>query len=444
MRKIVALILVCAITLCGCSNGDVSSSVDINKTIEEENSQDIGISNETTEIESVEADTSASIEDEMLYTVPDDEEGDDSDYEYEPSFTGLDDEALLSYLEDDIYSELVEKLDNDKYYVENVEAVYVSKEYLEEVSYNSQSNIFFGYTLEDIQNVYGDTKFVFTLGDDGDTAVEPFEDYDDTYDQIIKNVAIGTGVILICVTVSVVTAGAGAPAVSLIFAASAKTGTVMALSGSVFSGVAEGVVTGMETKDMNKALKAAALSASESYKWGAITGTITGGASESMKYAKAMKALKGMELNLTTQEAAAIQMETGFPADVISQFHSMDEYQVFKDASLKAMSVNGETALVRKDFDMTIKDSLGRNNLERMKQGLSPFGVDAEGNVFKYELHHIGQESDATLAILTTAEHDNAALHGFKAISEINRPGFDGVRRNFWKTMAKMIEGGAI
>lgn len=59
---------------------------------------------------------------------------------------------------------------------------------------------------------------------------------------MLKNVAIGTGVILVCVTVSAVTAGAGAPAISLIFAASAKTGTIMALSSAGFGGFTAGVV----------------------------------------------------------------------------------------------------------------------------------------------------------------------------------------------------------
>ena len=55
---------------------------------------------------------------------------------------------------------------------------------------------------------------MFTLGDDGDTIVTAFEAYDDTYEKVIKNVAIGTGVILICVTVSIVSEGFGVPAVS--------------------------------------------------------------------------------------------------------------------------------------------------------------------------------------------------------------------------------------
>lgn len=168
--------------------------------------------------------------------VGDDEEPDDSDYEYEPEFSSLNDEALTDYVEDAIYEELVSTLDSDKYYVENVSAVYISQEYIDELTHNSKSNIYFGYTLEDIDAQFQGTRYVFTLGEDGDTVVRPFEAYDDTYEQIIKNVAIGTGVILVCVTVSVVTAGVGAPAVSLIFATAAKTGTIMALSSGAIGG----------------------------------------------------------------------------------------------------------------------------------------------------------------------------------------------------------------
>ena len=339
---------------------------------------------------------------------------------------------------------MVSTLDSDKYYVENVSAVYVSQEYIDELTYNSKSNVYFGYTLEEIDAQFQGTRYVFTLGEDGDTIVQPFEEYDNTYEQIIKNVAIGTGVILVCVTVSVITTGTGAPAVSLIFATAAKTGTIMALSSATLGGVSAGIVTGIETGDMSQALKAAELAASDGYKWGAITGAITGGAGESIKYANAMKALRGAPLNITTQEAAAIQMQTGYPAEVISQFHSVEEFKVFQEAGLKAQMINGKLALVRKDIDLyNIVDEIGRNNLARMQNGLSPIGIDDAGNVFKYELHHIGQESDATLAILTTNEHDIPVLHGFKDVSEIDRKSFDVVRKHFWKTMAEYLTEGA-
>lgn len=435
MKKMIAILLSGVLLLTGCAS-NVQTEPSTNTISSEKNADTESTVNDSTEEK----------DDGLIHVVVgEDESADDSEYVYEPEFSSLNDSQLQSYVEDALYSELVSALDSDKYYVENVSAVYVSQEYIDELTYNSKSNVYFGYTLEEIDAQFQGTRYVFTLGEDGDTVVQPFEEYDDTYEQIIKNVAIGTGVILVCVTVSVVTTGAGAPAVSLIFATAAKTGTIMALSSATLGGVSAGVVTGIETGDMSQAVKAAELAASDGYKWGAITGVITGGVGESVNYANAMKALKGVPLNITTQEAAAIQMQTGYPAEIISQFHSMEEFKVFQDAGLKAQMINGELALVRKDIDLyNIVDEMGRNNLTRMQKGLSPIGIDDAGNVFKYELHHIGQEADATLAILTTAEHDNAVLHGFKAVSEIDREAFDVVRKHFWKTMAKFLTEGAV
>lgn len=433
MKKLIAILLSGVLLLTGCAN-----NVQIEPTTSNTSSA------QKADTESTANDLTEEKDGLIHVIVEDDESADDSEYVYEPEFSSLNDSQLQAYVEDALYSELVSTLDSDKYYVENVSAVYVSQEYIDELTYNSKSNVYFGYTLEEIDAQFQGTRYVFTLGEDGDTIVQPFEEYDNTYEQIIKNVAIGTGVILVCVTVSVITTGAGAPAVSLIFATAAKTGTIMALSSATLGGVSAGIVTGIETGDMSQALKAAELAASDGYKWGAITGAITGGAGESIKYANAMKALRGAPLNITIQEAAAIQMQTGYPTEVISQFHSVEEFKVFQEAGLKAQMINGKLALVRKDIDLyNIVDEMGRNNLARMQEGLSPIGIDDAGNVFKYELHHIGQESDATLAILTTNEHDIPVLHGFKDVSEIDRKSFDVVRKHFWKTMAEYLTEGA-
>ena len=430
MKRLLSLILAGAIALNGCvyktdhkpehSNITVSK-LDIKNL--ESYYTDEGVSKEN---------SVSSVNNEMI--INSEKHEDDSSFQYKPEFENLDDTDLLRYIEDDVYAELVSALDSDQYFVENVRTAYISKEYLEEVSYNSKSNIFFGYTLQDLDNAYGDRKYVFTLEDNGETIVKPFEDYDDTYDRVIKNVAIGTGVILVCVTVSFVTAGAGAPATSMIFAASAKTGTVMALSTGGLGGIAAGIITNIQTGDMDQAIKAAALEGSEGFKWGAIAGMFSGGASEFM-------ALKGATLNgLTMNEAAAIQKETGYPLDVIRQFHTKEEYEVFRTANLKAHMVNGKTALIRNDIELLRVDEAGRTNLQRMKLGNAP--LDINGNT--YELHHIGQRSDASLAILTRYEHDNAVLHGFKAISEIDRTLFISQRKKFWITMADILESGVI
>lgn len=213
--------------------------------------------------------------------------------ESELSFMGLNDPKLLQYVEDTVYSELVGTFASEDYIIENVHAIYISKEYLEEVAYNSQANIFFGYTLAELDEQFQGTRYVFTLDENGETTVVPFEDYDDTYDKVIRNVAIGTGVILLCVTVSVATGGAGLVPVSMVFAASAKTATIMALSSGAIAGVSAGIVEGVRTKDFDAALKAAALGGSEGFMWGAISGAIIGGATELSAIHRASKAVEG-------------------------------------------------------------------------------------------------------------------------------------------------------
>lgn len=349
-------------------------------------------------------------------------------YKYEPDFDSLDNEDLLRYVRDDVYSNVVESIP-DGYYVDNVDTAYISQEYLDELEYNSKSNVFFGYSLKDIESVYKDQKYVFTLSDTGETIVQPFESYDETFEKVAKNVAVGTGVILVCVTVSATTIGTGAPAISMIFAASAKTGTIMALSGGAISATATGIVTGVQTGDVERSLKAAAVSGSEGFKMGAITGVVQGGASEAI-------ALKGMTLNgLSMNEAAMIQKESKYPNNVIKQIHNMDEYNALKSADLKATMVNGKTVLIKDNIDLNLVDEMGRTNLERMSKGLSP--LDSSGH--SYELHHIGQNNDATLAVLTREEHDSKFLHGFKEISEIDRKAFKKQRKQFWMTMAAML-----
>lgn len=182
-------------------------------------------------------------------------------------FRDISNPKLLDYVEENVYASLLNQIDNRKYFVENVEAVYISQEYIDELAYNSQENIYFGYTLSELANQFQGKKFVFSV-DDGKTVVNEFQEYDDTYDQIIKNVTVGTGVILICVTVSAVSGGVGAAAVSSVFAVAAKSGTVCALSSGVIGGAASGTIAYMETGDVNESLKSAALEGSKEFKWG--------------------------------------------------------------------------------------------------------------------------------------------------------------------------------
>ena len=356
--------------------------------------------------------------------------------ESQPDFRGLNDPALLPFIEDTLYAQLVGTLNSEDYFVENVSAVYISQEYLEELAYNSQANVFFGFTLAELEAQFQGEKYIFTLGDDGKTAVEPWTDYVDPYEQVIGNVAVGTGVILVCVTVSAVTGGA--PACSMIFAVAAKTGALGAVSGGVLGGVSAGIVTGIQTGDMDAALQAAVVAGSDGFKWGAITGAISGGAGEAV-------ALKGATINgLTMNQAAMIQKQSGYPLDVIKGFASMEQYDICRNAGLSPQMVNGKTALVR-SVDPDFVDELGRTNLQRMQQGLAALDP-ATGQA--YQLHHIGQNPNSTLAILTEAEHmqggNNLIWHELEGASRIDRVAFKTQRESFWKSFAEICLSGGV
>ena len=354
----------------------------------------------------------------------------------EPQYSALDDTGLLSHVEDLVYRDTVVSLNSEEFFVENVSAIYISKEYLEEVAFNSQSNIYFGYTLAELDEMFQGTKYIFTLGDNGATAVQELQAIEDvSTETMLKNVAIGTGVILVCVTVSVVSAGAGAPAVSMIFAASATTAKTFAISSAAFGGISAGVVRGIQTGDFNEAMEAAAMNATEGFKWGAISGAVIGGGSEAFLLKAATKS--GLKMN----EAALIQMESKLPIEVISQFHSKKEYLVYKEAGLKAVMVNGRTALVQNidlNYVSQLPDGTEVTNLVRMQKGYAPIDP-ATGKA--YQLHHIGQKTDGTLAVLTEDQHqgNSAILNISGKDSEIIRSEFATTRKEFWEYLGKSV-----
>lgn len=353
-----------------------------------------------------------------------------------PEFRRMGDAALLPYLESSLYEQLVSDLDSSDYFVENVQAVYISQEYLDELAFNSQENVYFGYTLSELNAQFQGEKYIFTLGENNETVAVPWTDYDDAYDRMIRNVAIGTGVILVCVTVSVVSAGVGAPAVSMIFAMAAKDGAVGGLLGAASSGVPVFIATAVRTGDMQQAAREAALAGSEGFKWGAIGGSISGGAKEAI-------GLKGATLNgLSMNEAAQIQRESGYPLDVIKGFRTMEQYEVCQKAGLIPKMVDGKMALIRQ-IDLDFVDEKGYTNLERMQKGWAALDP-ATGKA--YELHHIGQKQNSTLAILTKAEHmqngNNKIWHILGKDSEVNHGLFTEQREAFWKDMANLLTQG--
>ena len=434
MKKAIALILCATMILSGCSSAS-SDNTQANKS--EDLQVESSISEEATAAESEDSEEKIEVTENPAPAASTETM---ELKETAPSFSGMDDPELLSYVENNVYANLVQTLDSDEYFVENVEAVYISQEYIDELTYNSQSNVYFGYTLEELNRQFQGDRYVFTLGDNGETTVKKMETvYDDSTERIIKNVAVGGGVILLCVTVSVVTAGAGAPAVSMIFAAAAKTGTTFALSSAAIGGAAATITTGYQTHDPEAAFKAGLLASSEGFKWGAISGAVIGGGSEAI-------ALHGATLNgLTMNEAAAIQKESGYPLDVIKQFKSVDEYNIYKNAGLKVSQVGNKSALIRNidlNYKTTFPNGETMTNLEAMTKGYAPRYIDASsGKELAYQLHHVNQNPNGTLAILTEAEHqgNSAILNIFGKESEIDRQAFNVIRKQFWMDFAKMV-----
>ena len=340
-------------------------------------------------------------------------------------------------LETEIANQLAEELGTDDYTVE-VTAYYVSKEYLEDIAFRNRQTNWFGYYLADVDIEMEGKKWVFTTID-GETAVQVFEEYDDTYDIALRNIAIGTGVIVVCVTVSVVTGGLGLPAASAIFAVSAKTAAIYGVSSGAISGVVSGVVTAVQTDgDMDAALKAAAKVGSSSFMWGTVTGAAIGGVSEAVAIHSATAS--GLSMN----EAALLQKQTGWSYETISQIKSAEEAALYQQAGLKEAIIGGRTVLVR-DLDLAYKSSLPDGsivtNLERMQMGYAP--LDPETGI-AYQLHHVNQNPNGILAILKNSEHQPYA-------SVLNTQGQQGVhsilsnnawahqRKDIWMAVAQYV-----
>lgn len=265
MRKIIAAICICMMAFTGCTYGITNESNEGNTEY---------IYNSTEDLTELETDAE----------IVNDDIDDYSEYlpTTEPDFSeiNLSDGRLTEYLEDSLMAGLEEDFGDDNFIIKEIEMKYISKEYIDEIEFNSNNNVWFGYNISELEEKFKDTPYVFSLSDDGETIVKPLEGYDDTYEKVLKNVAIGTGVILICVTVSAVTAAVGAEPISVVFAASAKSATTMALSNGAISAIITGIVKGVSSDDVDETIAAAALAGSEAFKWGAISGAILGGVSE--------------------------------------------------------------------------------------------------------------------------------------------------------------------
>ena len=112
---------------------------------------------------------------------------------------------------------------------------------------------------------------------DGDKIYQMVGDKFDA-NSFVENYAIGTGVIVICVIITVATAGSTTPFAC--FIAGAADGSIsFALKGAAFGAAMKAVSTAITTGDLEESVYGALEGSADGYKWGAIYGAITGGLS---------------------------------------------------------------------------------------------------------------------------------------------------------------------
>lgn len=292
------------------------------------------------------------------------------------SFKSMADPNLLEYVENDIYAKLEEQFSSDDYEIVNVNATYVSKEYIEELNYNTKKNIYFGYSLDEIEQQLDGKKYIFTLTDEGTTGIKIIEDKEDHYNEIVRNVAIGTGIILVCVTIAIVTYGAGsgasaagtATAINVFFVAAAKEAAKCALIGAAVSGVTSSAINYYQTGDYQEAISEGIYGASSGYMWGALFGAVSGGVGSLAKMPKWMKTKGG---HPTWQESEKdIAESLGAEAQV--SFLDGKEVSMWEPGATRpdAVIVNADktiTAVEIKNYNLADKANLSmlRNELKR-------------------------------------------------------------------------------
>lgn len=124
----------------------------------------------------------------------------------------MSDADFVKKLEDSVYQLIVKDLDENgnrkDLQVQDVKAVYLSKEYLEQYTYNTKETKFFGTTLGELEKKFDKQKYVFDIDENGKTTCHAVGDFDNTFDEVTQAALLGSGVILISVTIVCVTGGA--------------------------------------------------------------------------------------------------------------------------------------------------------------------------------------------------------------------------------------------
>ena len=184
----------------------------------------------------------------------------------------MSDPELLQYIKEEVYADLSEEMDGSDYQIGAVDVVNISKEYLEELDYNSQVNIFFGYTLDELDEQFQGKRYIFTMDDSYQTTVEEFQEVeDDSFADRLVNAIKETGRYVISI---VVNDRDGSPVGRMLFILSLIPGTPLSLKSALIP-VAKLAYRLIVCHDKpGEALKAMANQALGTYKWCALASVL--------------------------------------------------------------------------------------------------------------------------------------------------------------------------
>lgn len=187
----------------------------------------------------------------------------------------ISDAGFVQNLQDSVYSMIVSDLDesgNTKQIdVQEVKAVYLSKEYIEQYSFNSKETKFFGSTLGELEAKFGDQKYVFDIDENGHTVCHAVNDYDNTFEKVSEVALLGTGVILISVTLAC--AAGGAPVTALVACTGPSAGAITANQAQIALLAASSAVAIFDNGDVGDAAKDIAFDTGSDFVMQAIGGT---------------------------------------------------------------------------------------------------------------------------------------------------------------------------
>lgn len=197
------------------------------------------------------------------------------EYDYtNVNFSELSDKNTLYFFQETLEDDLQEY--NSNYIVEYVDCTYYSKEYINELYYNSQKNCYFGYDYDEICSYMNNENWCFTV-ENGETIPSLVISPQNALINTLKKIVAGTGVILICAVISSISAGVGAAPMACFFAGAAKGALTGAIKGALVSGAIGGIVGGIKTKNFQGVIDGALSSLGDGFMWGAIAGALSGG-----------------------------------------------------------------------------------------------------------------------------------------------------------------------